>query len=380
MPVQDDLHTVASIFAGYAEHEFRGASPRYEMLARIIAAEPELGRPLLAAPVAQRHAILYFAAMQHLVRSTDHPLASWLPTMGGYRQPGAAFHQTFRDFAAGYAEALATICASRRTQTNEAGRCALLRPAFSRVAAGPAAGRPLVLIELGTSAGLLLLPDRYAYRYRAAVGGREEHGGRPDAPAPLVLQCEVRGAGWPDDIAADPAIADRLGIDLEPLDPADSDAADWLRSCIWPEHTDRLARLDAALAEAARVRPRQIRADLVDALEPALAAVASDALPVVFSSNALIYLPPDRLRRLVEVLARVGARRDLAVVINEASQTSVRLFAGVAPPPSPALSTGTLTVVAWRGGTPTLETLGETGAHGGWLSWRPQRWRYDPPG
>ena len=64
------------------------------------------------------------------------------------------------------------LCATRMTQTNEAARAAVLRPAFGR-AAELIGDKPMALVEIGTSAGLLLVPDRYRYRYHDAVEGRD---------------------------------------------------------------------------------------------------------------------------------------------------------------------------------------------------------------
>ena len=58
---------------------------------------------------------------------------------------------------------------TRSIQTNEVGRSAALLPALAVVRAGALAvgdDRPLALVELGPSAGLNLLLDRYAVTYR----------------------------------------------------------------------------------------------------------------------------------------------------------------------------------------------------------------------
>jgi hypothetical protein len=334
---------------------------------------------LLAAPGQQRRPNLYFAAAQYLLRTTapGHPLAGYLPTLGGDRPPDAGLVPALSDLVSSYRDELAELCATRRTQTNEPQRSAMLLPGFGR-AAELAGWRPLALIELGTSAGLLLLPDRYGYRYSSSDGSRVERHGRPDAPEPLVLACEVRGDDWPLWLDV-PSIADRVGVDVNPLDPTDEDTVTWLRSLIWPEHTERLGRLDAALAEARTVKPQLVRGDMVDALPDALTAVSTvDCVPCVFTSSAVNYLDhPDRIR-LAERLAAIGRERDLLVVLNEVAVGGVQLFATQAPAPPLPLAVGSLAVVAWLGGKATVEVLAVTQPHGLWLRWQRREYAYSP--
>ena len=373
MASSDDLSRLAVMFARFAEYEFRASSPRYTLLAETVAGEPELARPLLAAPGPQRRAILYFAAVQYLLRTVapGHPLAGYLPTFGGHYPPGPGMVAAFVDFVTSHAEPLARICATRMTQTNEPRRTALLRPAFGR-AAEWLGGRSLALVELGTSAGLLLLPDRYGYRYTG--GGHTRRYGRPDAPPALVMDCVVRGDGWPRWLSDEPAIGARVGIDLSPVGSADADGVTWLRSCIWPEHVDRLARLDAALAEASLVSPRLVAGDMLASLPEVLSTV--DDVPCVFASNSLTYLGARRRSELAHMLAGVGAERDLVVALNEAAQCGVHLFTADGPPASAGLAVATLTVIAWIGGRATVEVLAETGPHGEWLRWARHEYRY----
>src|SRR5260370_9016791 len=120
----------------------------------------------------------------------------------------------------------------RRTQTNEPARCATLLPALAALPG------PLALIEVGASAGLTLLFDRYSYDY----DGHRIAGCDPDAP---TLRCAVRGpvpmpAGVPD-------IAWRAGLDLNPLDVTCEDDVRWLSCLVWPGESDRQDRLPAAL-------------------------------------------------------------------------------------------------------------------------------------
>ncbi len=105
---------------------------------------------------------------------------------------------------------------TRRTQTNEPARCAVLLPALAQLP------QPLALVEVGSSAGLTMLFDRYSYDY----GGYRLAGSDPDAP---VLRCEPRGpVPLPPRI---PEIAWRAGLDLNPLDVTSDDDVRWLS---WP--------------------------------------------------------------------------------------------------------------------------------------------------
>ena len=106
---------------------------------------------------------------------------------------------------------------------------------------------PLALAEAGASAGLNLLFDRYRYR----LGGDEP----TSAASQVVIGCELRGdapAGRV--LGAIPEVTSRLGIDREPVDLADPAARAWLEAFIWPERTDDLATLRAAI-DVARPAP-----------------------------------------------------------------------------------------------------------------------------
>jgi hypothetical protein len=214
-------------------------------------------------------------------------------------------------------------------------------------------------VELGCSAGLLLLPDRYGYDYDG------HRAGRPDAPDALVMRCALR-AGPPDGLDRRPPIAGRTGLDLRPIAADDPDGTDWLRSCVWPEHTDRAARLDAALAEARAVPPTLVAGDLLDTLPAALA--TAPGLPVVLTSHALAYLPGDAQRRLADLLAAAGRRGDLAVIVNESVTHGAGLFAALPDEPGPDTAP---TVITWSGGRPAVEVLGRAEQHGAALHWQP---------
>lgn len=252
-----------------------------------------------------------FAAVHYLLlRGADHSLRRHYPFVSGSERPLAPAWPEFRDFCLLHGEEIAGLIAERRTQTNAIRRSAVLRPAFARIAAEE--GRPLALIESGTSAGLNLLWDRFFIEYQDP-GGTRTTCGPPDAEVRLHAQWQ----GSVPDVQSTIAVAARSGIDIHPIDIDDEDAMLWLHALIWPEHAERHVWLDGAVALARRERPRVVRADVLDVLAEEIDAAPGDAVPVVFATLMLYQLAPEARLDLLRLLAQAGQRRDLWMLSME---------------------------------------------------------------
>nr|WP_297430265.1 DUF2332 domain-containing protein [uncultured Actinotalea sp.] len=263
---------VPAAYGAFAEREARGVSATYEAWALGVSADPEVARLVATLPVPKRQPNLVFAAAR---RHGAH---------GGY----ASLRSTLLD----HWPAVRETVLARATQTNEAGRCAVLLPFLA------ALPQPLALIEVGASAGLCLLPDRYSYAYDDGTRLDPD-----DGPSDVVLPCALaRGTRAPGRL---PDVAWRAGIDLAPVDVLDREACRWLEALVWPEHEDRRERLDHALAVARRDPPRVVAGDLLDTL-PSLAAEApADATLVVFHSAVLAYLDAAARAAFVDLVGRL---------------------------------------------------------------------------
>lgn len=179
-------------------------------------------------------------------------------------------------------------------QTNEVSRAAVLMAGLLVVAARTR--HKLALYELGASAGLMLVLDRYAYR----LGSR--HVGLPHSA--VVLTPDWTGGDPP---APNLRIATRRGTDLNPLDatrPADRDR---VLAYIWADQADRIARTEAALAIAAADPPPIDRGEAASWVE---GSITRDTEPgttrVVMHSIALQYFPEDAAARITTHLEEVG--------------------------------------------------------------------------
>jgi hypothetical protein len=179
-------------------------------------------------------------------------------------------------------------------QTNEVGRSAVLMAGMLTVAA--ATGKPLALRELGSSAGLNLRLDRYAYQ----LGGLAV--GPPDAP--LTLTPEWVGIDPP---AAPIRVANRRGVDRAPLDVRDRQTRERLLAFVWADRPERLTRLAAALDDAMTDPPPVDRGDAA-AWAEANVVPEPGVATVVYHSIVHQYFPEATKIRLAEHMAAMGAR------------------------------------------------------------------------
>lgn len=340
------LERLAFLFRDFGEHQAQAASPLYAALAVKIATDEDL---LLLASHAQRgqpvQNMLFAAVHDLLLRGVAHPLAAYYPSVTPSPDPGDPF-PAFRAFCHDYAEDIRSLLASRRVQTNEVGRCALLLPAFN-TAANLSGQQPLALIEVGASAGLNLLWDYYAYDY----GIGQTYG---SIESPLVLHCELRGTarpGLPDPL---PAIADRVGLDLNPINIHDDDAVRWLRALVWPDQPHRMRRLETAVTLARQNPPRLAEGDALSQLPGLLKAAPPDATLCIYHSFVLNQFSHEDRARYDTLLADYSHERDVYDVALEWIGT-----------PAPEII-----LRAFHSGSLNEMPLAVCEPHGRWLEWR----------
>jgi hypothetical protein len=296
-----DVDAVATRYRWFIDNEVAGSSETYRDWAEGVVADSGIRARLAVLPMPKQQPHLVFAA----ARFCGAPLVD-------YEVVGPWLRDHWDDVVA--------VILTRATQTNEAARCGALLPVLTAIEG------PIALIEVGASAGLCLIPDKYSYRYDGP-GGVSSILGDPLAP---LIDCHISGAEPPTRM---PNIVWRAGIDLNPLDASNPDDVRWLELLVWPEHHDRRERLTAALAVAARDPLRIVAGDLVDAL-PGLASVAPEGATLVVMHTAVLnYLTPERRARAIDVIRETGARwvsQEGVAVIDEIRN---RLPADLGTPP-----------------------------------------------
>ena len=313
----------------FAETECRGYSNLYYRLALWVSEDDEVAT--FIANMEDTQPNLFLASIQLLT--------------GPARMPATG--SELRAFVATRGDEVRAVMRARRTQTNEVGRCAVLLPALPP--------GPLALVEVGASAGLCLLFERYAYEFGSTRLGA--------ASSAVRLRCAATGPVPL--LPCVPRIVWRRGLDLRPIDVHDGDAVRWLLACVWPEHHERRRRLEGAVA-AARADPPVVRdGDLVDDLPALLAEAPDDAQLVVFHSAVLSYVSRERRQAFADALADASKRRDIIWLANEA--------AGVVPELPAVAPSGALRFLVARtrfvNGQRRSEPLALAHPHGAELAW-----------
>jgi hypothetical protein len=262
------------------------------------------------------------------------------------REPGAfGSWETFSAALDRQAEFLATFIAERGIQTNEVQRSWVLLPCFLEVARRTGADT-FDLVELGPSAGLNLVWDRYRYRYEAGRWGALD--------APLELTGEERAAIPEELLSLAPRVRSRIGIDTNPVDVTSDEDARLLKSFVWADQTARLHRLDRAIDALRAEPPELVEGDFVELLPEVLAERRTDALTVVFQTGTLGYLSAEERGRLRIELAEAGAAAPLAFVSTGGPRERGATYWGVS-------------LQIWAPGE--LELVAEADFHGSWLEW-----------
>lgn len=226
-------------------------------------------------------------------------------------------------------------------QTNETLRSAVLIGGFTTLAVETKL--PLRLLEIGASAGLNTIWDKYRYQLGTTSLG--------PADSPVLLTTDWQGAPPPLRL---PAILSRTACDRSPIDLRDPAQGLRLRSYIWADQRARLARLEAAIDLALHQGVTVEQADAGTWLAQKLAEVTSEAVTVIYHSIMWQYMPAATQQHLQQLMMEAGAWAPVAWLRFE-----------------PAGSTGPfeLRLTLWCDGMAKEQLLATAHPHGTFVHW-----------
>ncbi|MCA1749857.1 MAG: DUF2332 family protein, partial [Sphingomonadales bacterium] len=183
----------------------------------------------------------------------------------------------------------------RPPQTNEVGRAAAVMAGL--LVAADRYPLPIDLLELGSSAGLVLNLGRYRYDLGGVAAGEET--------SPLLLAPEWKG-GPPPEAPID--IVTQRGVDRDPIYLSTPEAAERLIAYIWPDQKQRIANAERAIRLARAFTPPVIAGEGDEWVENRLAAPqAEGVLRILFHTIALQYFSAEAKARVEDAVLKAGA-------------------------------------------------------------------------
>jgi hypothetical protein len=350
---------VVEAFRLQAEFSPRFGSPLYAELLTRAADDLVAGGPVARVldgwegrPVPDAVALRLMGGVHRLVLDGEAPeLASYYPSVGGtpkWPQTWDAFLHVVTQHAERLRDAL-----QRQVQTNEVRRSAALAAGILDAAAG--FGHPLRLLEIGSSAGLNLCWDRYAYEVVLHDGDAAPHVRHVwgERGSPVVVRTDWDG---PLDVfATTTRVIERAGCDVAPIDVTDPRQVRTLESFVWGDQLERLAQLRAAVALARHDPPPIARCRAADWLAAQLASPRPHTTTVLFHSVMWWYLSEDERRTVTELAVTAGSRATDAAPF---AWLRLELMRNSDPE---------LRSTRWPGGDE--QVLGTADPHGRWVRW-----------
>jgi len=240
-------------------------------------------------------------------------------------------------------------------QTNEVGRSAALIAGWLEIAARTRF--PLSLFEIGSSAGLNLIADRYSYRFGELqwTPGLQSSDVPDRQRAGPTLVCDWTGPSPA--VQAPLHVRSRRGCDRHALNMVDPAQRERLVAYVWADQTERLERLNAAIGT---MLSDPVFVETADAADWLQAVLPSDSEPgltrVVFHSIVWSYLDSLTQQRIASHLMETGAA-------SSAERPLAWLRLELAGKDEPAA----LRLTLWPGGKEQL--LARVHPHGAFVRW-----------
>jgi len=232
-----------------------------------------------------------------------------LRLLGGLHYLVLCGEASWDDDVSQHADFLREFVRTQGVQTNEVQRSWVLLPLFLHATRE---WEEFDVVELGPSAGLNLVWDRYRYAYGDAAWGPEQ--------ARLELTGEVRGDLPRSLFERAPRVRRRLGIDVAPIDVTTDEGSRLLQCFVWAGQDERLERLRRAIDAVRADPPELVRGDLGEELPRIL----DDEFPtLVFQTAVFGYVPDETVSRVREELSK---SRPLAFVSAGGGRTGEHVW------------------------------------------------------
>lgn len=330
-------------FKNFSNIECKDSSELYEFLSLKVSEDDDMLELCSEAQSGQPVPNLLFGAVHYLLlKGKEHQLKEYYPSITNpQRKIENKTFGSFKEFCNVFRNDIISILKSKLIQTNEVRRCAYLYPIFSLVYSK--VEKPLLLIEIGTSAGLQLLWDKYSYSY----GTDDTYG---DKNSSVHITSELKGENTPLFLPKSPPVASKIGLDLHICDLRNSEDYLWLKSLIWTEHQERLELFESSARCFIENPVELIEGDGVTLLTDVVETLPKDTAICIFHTHVANQIPEDSKYELLEKIKKIGSKRDVFHLYNNMWDRKLHLDYFI-------------------NGAEYNQTIGDTDGHGRWFEW-----------
>lgn len=338
-----NIKWISDRFNNFSVLECAGSSPLYETLSVQIAKDHDLLKLCSYAKEGQPIPNLLFGAVHYLLlQGENHELKEFYPSIVEKVKRKDNPFPLFKDFCILNFDEIRFIIKNKLVQTNEVRRCAYLYPVFCYIY--QQTNKPLSLIEIGTSAGLQLLWDQYAYSYNSnQIYGKHD--------SFVHLTSKVRDGNLsPRLLSLNPPVNDRLGIDLHINDLTNKENYLWLKALIWPEHKGRLKTFEGAVKQLKLNPPNLIEGDGVALLSTVTKDIPENTMICIFHTHVANQMPNDLKHELIKNVNELGNHRDVCHIYNNITDKELHVDLII-------------------NGITRKSIVGETDGHARWFDW-----------
>ncbi|MFJ7738687.1 DUF2332 domain-containing protein [Lysinibacillus sp. NPDC097287] len=334
--------TLSTTFTNFAENECKGSSVLYEHFALEISKDNELLDLCTNARKGQPVPNLLFGAVHFLLlKGSEHILKEFYPSLVSNPKPPSESYEYFKDFCLLNIKEIIQILQTKLVQTNEVRRCAYLYPVFSFIY--EKTKKPLALIEIGTSAGLQLLWDKYSY----TINNKDLVG---NLDSTLQISTVCIGDELPFLKPTSPPVSTRIGIDLNIVDLTNEEELLWLKALIWPEHKERLILLEQAANYVIDASIQFVEGDGVALLNTFVDKIAMDQTICIYHTHVANQMPIETRKSLLDIIESIGKNKDVFHIYNNIQDKYLHLD-------------------YYINGLEHTQTIAETDGHGRWFKW-----------
>lgn len=302
------MHSLIQVFNRFAENEAKTSSPLYYFWSKEIIRDKEMLQFIEKIPASQPKPNLFFASVQYVLSKTEDPLKKYVASFTHPPLPIEDSYKVLKKFVKRYYSEIEHCFHTKYVQTNEVRRGTYLHPIFSKIA--NQAQKPLVLIEIGTSAGLLLNVDQFYYEIKQ--GNETIFYG--NSASEVCLKSENLGKRLEN--CSDYQVSERYGIDLNIIRLDYEEDYLWMESLIWPEQIERRQLFKNAAIVNNAISKILLEGDLFHLLPSVIHNTPEESQLVIFHTHVANQFSDELKENYQQLLLELSQKQSIYHVYN----------------------------------------------------------------